>query len=97
MIRLTVDMVKKEDIFKKAAWALWLADSHPFWDGQKRTALQLADLILRDGGYHIHAADEEIIQALTKMAEYKCNFKKILRWVQKKVRKLESGHQLHLG
>ena len=47
----------EEDLFRKAAWALMLADWHPFWDGQKRTALQLADLILRDGGYHIHAED----------------------------------------
>jgi death-on-curing protein len=74
-----------------------LADRHPFWDGQKRTALQLADLILRDGGYHIHAEDEELIQVLTRIAEYKCDLKKILRWIQKKARKLEGGRQLHLG
>ncbi|WP_424431454.1 type II toxin-antitoxin system death-on-curing family toxin [Methanothrix sp.] len=87
----------EEDLFRKAAWALMLADWHPFWDGQKRTALQLADLILRDGGYHIHAEDEELIQVLTIIAEYKCNLKKILRWVQKKARKLEGRRQLHLG
>jgi death-on-curing protein len=87
----------EEDLFRKAAWALMLADWHPFWDGQKRTALQLADLILRDGGYHIHAEDEELIQVLTIIAEYKCNLRKILRWVQKKARKLEGGRQLHLG
>jgi death-on-curing protein len=87
----------EENLFRKAAWALLLADRHPFWDGQKRTALQLADLILRDGGYHIHAEDEELIQALTRLAEYKCDLKKILRWIQKKARKLEGGRQLHLG
>ena len=39
---------RKDDAFEKAAWALLLADRHPFWDGQKRTAFQLADPILRD-------------------------------------------------
>jgi death on curing protein len=86
----------EEDIFKKAAWALFLADRHPFWDGQKRTAFQLSDLILRDSGYHIHAEDEEIIQALIKIAEYKCDIAKILKWIRRKARRLEPGRQLHL-
>jgi len=34
------------DLFRKAAQALFLADRHPFWDGQKRTAFELADLTL---------------------------------------------------
>jgi death-on-curing protein len=87
----------EEDLFKKAAWALFLADRHPFWDGQKRTAFQLADLILRDFGYHIHAEDEEIIQALIKIAEYKCDIEKITRWVRRRARRLEGSRQLHLG
>jgi len=28
------------DPFRKAAQALFLADRHPFWDGQKRTAFE---------------------------------------------------------
>ncbi len=87
---------REDDAFEKAAWALLLADRHPFWDGQKRTAFQLADLILRDAGYHIHAEDDEIIQALTKIAEYKCDIPKILKWVRRKARKLK-GLQLHFG
>ena len=66
-----VDSINHEgELFRKAAWALYLADRHPFWDGQKRTAFQLSDFILRDAGYHIHAEDEEIIRALIKIAEY---------------------------
>ena len=88
---------RKDDAFEKAAWALLLADRHPFWDGQKRTAFQLADLILRDAGYHIHAEDDEIIQALTKIAEYECDVQKILKWVRRKARKMEGSLQLHFG
>ena len=87
---------REEDIFTKAAWALFLADRHPFWDGQKRTAFQLSDLILRDSGYHIHAEGEEIIRALIKIAEYKCNITKILKWVRRKARQRPAGDQLHL-
>lgn len=39
------------NLFRKAAQALFLADRHPFWDGQKRTAFMLADEILRERGY----------------------------------------------
>ena len=79
-----VDSINLEaELFRKAAWALYLADRHPFWDGQKRTAFQLSDFILRDAGYHIHAEDE-IIRALIKIAEYKCNIEKIARWVRRK-------------
>jgi death-on-curing protein len=47
-----VDAINYEqDLFRKAAQALFLADRHPFWDGQKRTAFELADLILRQTGY----------------------------------------------
>lgn len=87
----------EEDVFEKAAWALFLADRHPFWDGQKRTAFQLADLILRDSGYHIHAEEDEIIQALTKIAEYRCDILKILKWVRARTRELARGCQLHFG
>ena len=92
-----IDNINYEtNLFKKAAWALFLADRHPFWDGQKRTAFQLSDLLLRDSGYHIHAEDEEIIQALIKIAEYNCDIEKITRWVHKKARQLPAGDQLHL-
>jgi len=34
------------DLFRKATYALFLAERHPFWDGQKRMAFMLADGIL---------------------------------------------------
>lgn len=88
-----------ENLFEKAAWALYLADCHPFWDGQKRTAYQLADLILRSEGYHIHAEEGEVIGVLTRIARYEChkNVPKIKEWLRKRTWKLDRSRQLHFG
>jgi len=82
------------DLFRKAAQALFLADRHPFWDGQKRTAFELADLILRQNGFSFDRSDKaEIMRVMVKIAEYRCpegeEIDTIARWVKKKVLKLE--------
>jgi death-on-curing protein len=82
------------DLFRKAAQALFLADRHPFWDGQKRTAFVLADDILRESGYRFDRKDKaEIMHVLTKIAEYECPEREeidvIAKWVKKKVVKLD--------
>jgi death-on-curing protein len=90
---------KSEDLFEKAAWALYSADCHPFYDGQKRTAHQLADLILRSEGYHIHAVEEEVIDMLLKIAryEYQGDIPKIVMWLKENVREVDRSRQLHFG
>ncbi len=82
------------DIFRKAAHALFLADRHPFWDGQKRTAFELADLILRQNGYRFDRSDRaEIVRVMIKIAEYRCpegeEVDEIVKWIKKKAVKLE--------
>jgi len=82
------------DSFRKAAQALFLADRHPFWDGQKRTAFALADFILRENGYRFDRSDRaETMRVMVKIAEYRCpegeEIDTIARWVKKKVLKLE--------
>jgi death-on-curing protein len=90
-----VEAINREsDIFRKAAQALLLADRHPFWDGQKRTAFELADSVLRKEGYRFDRCDKaEIICAMVKIAEYKCpdgeEIDTLVRWVKRKVLKLE--------
>ncbi|MBC7079585.1 MAG: Fic family protein [Methanothrix sp.] len=36
-----------DDVFEKAAWALYMSRLHPFYDGNKRTAFVIAAMILR--------------------------------------------------
>ena len=82
------------DLFRKAAQALFLADRHPFWDGQKRTAFELADFILRQNGYRFDRSDmAEIMRVMVRIAQYTCpegeEIDKIAKWVKRKVVKLE--------
>jgi death-on-curing protein len=85
---------REQDVFRKAAQALFLADRHPFWDGQKRTTFELADLILRQDGYCFDRSDRtEIVRVMVKIAEYRCpegeEIDAIVKWIKKKVVKLE--------
>jgi death-on-curing protein len=82
------------DLFRKAAQALFLADRHPFWDGQKRTAFALADTILREHGYRFDISDKpEIMRVMVKIAEYRCpdgeEIDSIAKWVKRMAVKLE--------
>ncbi|OPY52856.1 MAG: Fic/DOC family protein [Methanosaeta sp. PtaU1.Bin060] len=82
------------DLFRKAAHALFLADRHPFWDGQKRTAFELADLILRQSSYRFNRSDKaEIMRVMIRISEYTCpegeEIDTIAKWVKKMVVKLE--------
>ena len=75
--------------FKKAAWALCVAHFHPFYDGQKRTAFALAAIILRTYGYYFDESDEnEIFDALHKIASYECNQSSVEKWLKKISRRL---------
>ncbi len=90
-----VDAINYEqDLFRKTAQALFLADRHPFWDGQKRTAFELADLILRQNDYCFDRSDKaEIMREMVRIAEYRCpegeEIDTIAKWVKKMVVKLE--------
>jgi death-on-curing protein len=82
------------DLFRKAAQALFLAERHPFWDGQKRTAFELSDLILRQNGYRFDRSDmDEIIRVVVRIAQYTCpegeEIDKIARWIKRMVVRLE--------
>lgn len=84
----------ESDLFRKAAQALFLAERHPFWDGQKRTAFELSDLILRQNGYRFDRSDiAEIIRVMVRIAQYTCpegeEIDKIARWVKRMVVRLE--------
>lgn len=78
---------RKNNVFDKASLILfYIITGHPFHDGNKRTAFQLADLLLRDEKYHIHSNNEKTVQFLLSIAEYKCCFEKINLWLRKNTR-----------
>ncbi len=87
-LELLVYKVNREkDVFKQAALTLHtIAAQHPFFDGNKRTAFATAENVLRDSGYYLHADDDEVVNLMQKIAEYKCNVKTIEKWIIKKAR-----------
>lgn len=79
-----------DDVFEKAAWALYMSRLHPFYDGNKRTAFVLAAMILRIYRYWIGKEDEEEIhQLLHKISnsDHECDVEDIKRWLKKKSRR----------
>ncbi len=75
---------EKKDVFDKASLILHtIITEHPFYDGNKRTAFQLADLLFRDEKYHIHSDKELTLIFLLRIAEYKCSLENIKRWLKK--------------
>lgn len=89
-LHFLVEAINREtDSFRKAAQALFLAERHPFWDGQKRTAFELADLILRENGYRFDRSDKaEIMRVMIQIADYECpegeEIDRISLWIKKK-------------
>jgi len=54
---------RSRSIFSKSAIALHgIATGHPFIDGNKRTALVLAENILADEGFYLAASEPEIVE-----------------------------------
>ena len=85
-----VDQVNAEpDIFRKAALALHIvANCHPFLDGNKRSAFQIAELILGWEERAITASEERIIQMLLRIASYQCKVDEIEIWLLENTDKL---------
>jgi death on curing protein len=84
------DLINAEsDLFRQAALALHtVANCHPFLDGNKRSAFQIADLILSSEGYAITAKDDEIIHMLLRIASYQCQVDEVKIWLLKNTGRL---------
>jgi death-on-curing protein len=85
-----VDQINAEsDLFRKAALALHIvANCHPFLDGNKRSAFQIAELILSSEGYAITAKEEIIIRMLLRIASYQCQVDEVKIWLEKNTDRL---------
>jgi len=51
-----------------AAYAVGISSNHPFVDGNKRTAMQVAFVFLEFNGFHIVATQEEACLTFLKLA-----------------------------
>ncbi len=84
---LAYKISREKDVFRKVALILHtIAAQHPFFDGNKRTAFAAAENILGEAGYYLEAEDDEIVNLMQKIAEYKCSVKTIEKWIREKAR-----------
>ena len=58
------------------------ARSHPFVDGNKRTAFVVAQILLGLNGYEIGATEEEVEEVLIRLAGGKLSEKKLADWIR---------------
>jgi death on curing protein len=54
-----------------AAYAEAIAHNHPFIDGNKRTAMTVADIFLEINGYDVRADQQQIADLMVDLAEKK--------------------------
>lgn len=95
MIEATIDhlihykLSPENTVFANAAIALHaITTGHAFFDGNKRTAFALADVILRNGGYKIVADKDGTKRMLIAVAEYKMSAEEIEEWIRRNTTEL---------
>jgi death-on-curing protein len=76
-----------------AAYAFGIARSHPFVDGNKRTAFVVAAIFLGLNGYEIEATDEDVEQTVMRLADGKLSEKKLAEWIRKRMKATPSGEK----
>jgi death-on-curing protein len=67
-----------------------IASRHPFDNGNKRTAFQVADFILASNGFYLQVHAEETEKVLIRIASYECDgeIEKVEEWIKKNMRSL---------
>lgn len=70
-----------------AAYGFGIARSHPFNDGNKRTAFLAMAVFAERNGYSIQANDSEIVETILSLADGKLSEAGLEAWVASKLRR----------
>lgn len=65
-----------------AAYAFGLAKSHPYSDGNKRTAFLVAAIFLELNGYDLTRSDDEIIEIMQGVAASQVTEARLAAWIR---------------
>jgi death-on-curing protein len=80
---LVYEVNHAKDIFRKAAIALHsICTSHPFFDGNKRTAFAVAENILAYMDLCIGAPEDEVVGFMLRVASYTHNRASVMSWIK---------------
>jgi death-on-curing protein len=66
-----------------AAYGFGIATSHPYNDGNKRTAFMVTNVFLLINGMRIRARQEEVVEAMYSLAMGECTENRFAKWVEK--------------
>ena len=69
-----------------ASYAFRLARSHPFMDGNERTAAVVAETFLILNGFWLHANDAEVVVAFLALAAGELGEEELADWFRDRVR-----------
>lgn len=79
----------RDTIVRKSAYALYsLVQSHPFWDGNKRTAFAISMFILKANGFRLIATKEQSIEFVLNVAKGNLKLEDVEDWISDKVHEL---------
>ena len=78
------------DVFDKAAFLMfYIAFSHPFLNGNKRTAFLTAEVFLRANGWHIKCGADEALGFLLEVASGDKTIEDVKRWIREHAEKVK--------
>ena len=74
-----------------AAYTFGIAKNHGFADGNKRTALVVADLFLMLNGYELTSSPSENVLTILGVADGSVSEEELAAWMQKNIQSLEKS------
>jgi death-on-curing protein len=82
-----------EALAAKAGYLLYnIVTSHPFIDGNKRTAYGVADIFLRLNGYHIDVEPKAGEKFIVGIANGKFDEVEVRNWIKQHLKKLKANN-----
>lgn len=84
-LEFVVDQVNYEnkDVYWNTALILRnITSNHPFVDGNKRTALEVADVYLRLNNLEISASEEDKVNYMIHLASHEVELNNIIEWLK---------------
>ncbi len=86
------------DLLGEAAVLLAIiAQEHPFFDGNKRTAFAAADVVLRVNGLRLSVSDKIAFEFTYSVARGEVGRKEVLKWLGRRVNRARRQRQAKLG
>ena len=76
-----------------AAYAFGIGRSHPFVDGNKRTAYVVAQIFLGLNGSEIETTDEDVEATFMRLADGKFSEKNLAKWIREHMKKAPPDEQ----